>query len=78
MDAGTNPDLSEGLQGQNGVYAKITAPSLPSVASQSFNYDTMISALSLGLTAGYDYNITGLPVGLVLEDLLITYTDGSR
>ena len=45
VDAGTNPTYQKG-QGQDGVYAKITAPSLPPVASQSF--DTMISALSLG------------------------------
>ena len=30
----------------------------------SFNYDTLIPALSLGLTAGYEYTIKGLPLGL--------------
>ena len=74
VEGGTNPDLSAELQGQDGVYAKITAPSLPSVASQSFNYDTLIPALSLGLTAGYEYTIKGLPFGLKLEELQITGT----
>jgi hypothetical protein len=72
--AGSNPDLTEDMQANDGIISIITSPSIPEISEQNLTFHSPISALSLGLTDGLDYNISGLPKGLQVIDLELTGT----
>ena len=72
--AGSNPDLTEDMQANDGIISIITSPTIPEISEQNLTFHSPISALSLGLTDGLDYNISGLPKGLEIIDLELTGT----
>ena len=50
--AGINADLSDDLQAEDGIFAKITAPVIPVISNQNLDYGLQISPITLGLTQG--------------------------
>ena len=74
ISAGTNPDLAENLQASDGIISIITYPTIPEIDQQNLTFHSPISPLSLGLVNGLDYNISGLPKGLLVNDLELTGT----
>ena len=69
VSGGTNPDLASNLQGGTGVYSKIVAPVLPNILTQNFSYSNILSPVNIGLSSGLNYEFSGLPTGLKIEDL---------
>ena len=74
VSAGNNPNLAEGLEAGDGIFSTITYPSLPEISEQNLTFNHSLTPLSLGLSYGLDYNITGLPKGLEVDNLELTGT----
>ena len=73
VSAGSNPDLTTQLQGEDGIFAKIITPSIPSIAEHNFTFEANLSPVELGLSSGLEYQISGLPQGIYLtEDLKLS------
>ena len=73
--AGINEELSENLHAKDGIFAKITSPTLPSLSDHNFIFEESISGIDLNLISGLTYELSGLPDGLSLtEDLKLSGT----
>ena len=70
VSGGTNPDLDSVSQAQDGIFSKYTSPTLPELSEFNFTYNNDFTPIDLNLVQGLEYNLTGLPEGLELNQNL--------
>ena len=68
VSAGTNPHLINNFTAQDGIYSKFATPSIPALSELNFAYNNTLTPTNLNLISGLDYNLSGLPAGVVLDE----------
>ena len=55
---------------QDGIFSKFATPSIPALSELNFTYNNDFNPIDLNLVQGLEYNLTGLPEGLELDENL--------